>query len=103
MRIWVPVVRFVLLVLAAGSAITAQLSREQPGADAVVLPNQGTLDERPFFSTRRHPSIAYDELANDRVAELARKVDDGTVQLRFNGSSGYLLSVLQALGVPAES
>jgi len=104
MRIGVPTVRFVLLVLAASSALTAQLSLEQPGADdAIVLPHEGTVDERPFFSTRRHPSIGYDEPANDRAEELARKVDDGTVQLRFNGSSGYLLSVLQALGVPAES
>jgi hypothetical protein len=109
MVVWRPAIRFVLLLLVAVSALTAQLSRERtgpaPAADegAVVLPSGGTLDERPFFSTRRHPAIAYDEPTRDPVAELARKVDEGTVRLRFNGSGGYLLSVLEALRVPAES
>jgi hypothetical protein len=70
---------------------------------AVILPTQGTLDERPFFSTRRHPAIAYDRPSTDVVGELARKVDEGTVRVRFEGSGGYLLSTLEALRVPAES
>jgi hypothetical protein len=101
MRLGVPVARFVLIVLAAASAMTAQLSRGEDSS--IVLPDGGTLDERPFFSTRRHPSIEYDLPANDAVAKLARKVDEGTVQLHFNGGGGYLLSVLEALGIPPES
>jgi len=109
MRIWPSSLRVVPVVLLATSALTAQLSLKalgpETGSDdgAVVLPTAGTLDERPFFSTRRHPLIAYDQPAGDVVAELARKVDEGKVQLRFNGKGGYLLSVLEALGVPAES
>jgi hypothetical protein len=34
---------------------------------------------------------------------LARKVDEGAVRLRFDKTSGYLLSVLEALRVPADS
>jgi hypothetical protein len=108
MRIWPSAVRFLLVVLTAASALTAQLSREAAlipggGDDAILLPTEGTLDERPFFSTRRHPAIGYDRPANDPVAELARKVDEGSIRLRFNGSGGFLLSVLEALGIPAES
>jgi hypothetical protein len=109
MRFWKLGLCFALLLLVATSAITAQLSHEVSGlaigsdTDALVLPNQGTIDERPFFSTRRHPAIAYDEPASDAVAELAHKVNEGIVQLRFNGRGGYLLSVMEALGVPAES
>jgi len=108
MRIWFPVAGFVLAVLVAASAMTAQLPREAPRSTSddggsIVLPDRGLLDERPFFATRRHPSIGYDQSANDAVAKLARKVDEGTVQLRFNGNGGYLLSVLEALGIPTES
>src|SRR5262245_25026485 len=51
---------------------------------AVILPTGGKIDERPFFSSFRHPVIEYpDRDTNDIVAELARKVDAGTVRLRF--------------------
>ena len=69
----------------------------------VNLPTSGTLDERPFFSTRRHPSIDYDQPPADVVGELARKVENGSVRLRYDANSGYLLSVMEALGVPKES
>src|SRR5687767_5608652 len=86
------------------SALMAQLSAGFPGSENVVLPAGGALDERPFFSTRRHPAIAYsDRPSTDVVGELARKVDEGDVRLNFQGSSGYLLSILEALRVPAES
>src|SRR3954469_5410003 len=72
--------------------------------NAVELPSAGGLTERPFFSTRRHPSIAYsDSPTTDVVDELKRKVDEGSVSLPFEGRSGYLKSVLAALHVPAES
>jgi hypothetical protein len=72
--------------------------------NAVDLPTVGTLTERPFFSTRRHPSIAYsDSPTTDVVAELKRRVDEGSVTLPFEGRSGYLRPVMEALHVPAES
>ena len=71
---------------------------------AVDLPTVGSLTERPFFSTRRYPSIAYsDSPTTDVVAELKRKVDEGSVSLPFEGRSGYLRPVMEALHVPAES
>jgi len=71
---------------------------------AVDLPAAGNFDERPFFSTRRHPAIEYpDRTTTDVVAELKRKVDAGSARLRFEGRGGYLRSVMEALHVPAES
>ncbi|HTG72269.1 MAG TPA: hypothetical protein VMB70_00780, partial [Terriglobia bacterium] len=71
--------------------------------DDVVLPTKGTLDERPFFSSRRHPAIGYDRPSTDVVGELARKVEAGTIRLVHQGKSGYLLSILEALRIPTES
>ena len=90
----------------------AQQRQSAPGRDAqvladeeaFVLPAKGTMEERPFFSSRQHPAIAYgDTQSTDIVGELARKVDEGAVRLRFDGKSGYLLSVLEALRIPIES
>ena len=69
----------------------------------VDLPTSGTIDARAFFGTRRHPAIDYDRPTLDVVADLIRKVEDGSVTLRDEGSSGYLHSVLEALRVPVES
>src|SRR6185295_1058359 len=71
--------------------------------NSVELPVGGSVEERPFFSTRRDPAIDYDRQSNDAVAQLARKVEAGTVQLSFDKTSGYLMSVLNALNVPIES
>src|SRR3954462_990373 len=77
--------------------------RTQSG-NAVELPSSGGLTERPFFSTRRHPTIAYsDSPTTDVVAELKRKVDEGSVALPFEGRGGYLKSVMEALHLSAES
>lgn len=74
------------------------------GDDEVVLPTQGTIDERPFFSTRRYPAIEYsDREATDIAGDMVRKVNSGALQLRFEGRSGYLRSILEALHVPFES
>lgn len=90
----------------------AQQRQSAPGRDAqvladeeaFVLPAKGTMEERPFFSSRRHPAIAYAEApTSDVVGELARKVGEGAVRLRFDEKSGYLLSVLEALRIPIES
>jgi hypothetical protein len=69
----------------------------------VDLPVGGTIDSRPFFASRRDPAIDYDRPTTDVVAGLIRKLDDGSVKLRWEGSGGYLGSVMAALQVPAES
>lgn len=74
-----------------------------PEENGIVLPTEGKLDERPFFSTRRDPAVGYDRQSTDVVGELSRKVADGTVKLRFEKGNGYLSSVLNALQVPVES
>ncbi len=51
-----------------------------------------------------HPAIHYDRGPfQDPVAILNRRLDQGQTQLRFEGPSGYLRSVLAALHVPVES
>lgn len=86
-------------------ALTTQLVAHAFGSDtpAVDLPTSGTIDERAFFGTRRDPAIDYDRPTLDVVADLIRKVDDGSVTLRYEGSGGYLNSVLAALQVPVAS
>ena len=57
-----------------------------------------------FDGSPEHPSIDYaDRPVRDPVAELNRKVQEGTVELKFDASQGYLRSVLKALNVPIES
>jgi hypothetical protein len=51
-----------------------------------------------------HPAIAYrTQAARDPVASLMARMDAGTVKLEDEGPSGYLRSVLAALGVSIES
>ena len=93
-------------VPSANSALPLRDQTLAPVVDEspVILPTAGLIDERRFFSSMRHPAIEYpDRQTNDAVAELARKVEDGTVQLRFDKDSGFLLSVLEALHVPVET
>src|SRR3954451_10656705 len=73
-------------------ALTSQLLAQAIGSDPPVvdLPTSGTIDERPFFGTRRDAAIDYDRPTLDVVADLIRKVDDGSVKLRYEGSGGYL-------------
>jgi hypothetical protein len=86
-------------------ALTTQLAAHALASDPpdVDLPTAGTLDDRAFFGTRRDPAIDYDRPTLDAVADLIRKVEDGTVKLRDDGSGGYLRSVLEALQVPISS
>ena len=69
----------------------------------VELPASGSMDDRAFFGSRRHPAIDYDQQTTDVVAGLIRKMAEGTVTLRYEGSGGYLRSVMEALQVPTES
>jgi len=51
-----------------------------------------------------HPAIAYDSTpSHDPVAELNRKLLDGSARLTFENGSGYLRSVLAALDIRVES
>ena len=51
-----------------------------------------------------HPAIGYDTRpVNDAIAQLNRKMQDGQVQLKFDGMQGYLRSLLEALDIPVES
>jgi hypothetical protein len=75
-----------------------------PYETAVQLPTTGSINDRPFLSSRRHPSIAYsDSPTTDVVAALKGKLEEGTASIRFEGRGGYLRSVMEALQVPAES
>jgi hypothetical protein len=57
-----------------------------------------------FVESRDHPAIAYTTAAvSDPVADLDRQLREGSVQLTFDGTSGYLRSVLAALKIPIES
>jgi hypothetical protein len=57
-----------------------------------------------FVAPRDHPAIDYSKgPVTDRVADLNRRIQDGTIRLKFDGRGGYLRSVLDALKVPVES
>ncbi len=53
---------------------------------------------------RNHPAISYAKApVSDPIAQLNGRLQSGEVTLEKNGPSGYLTSVLSALGVPIES
>ncbi len=57
-----------------------------------------------FDGSPDDPSIAYSRPADDAVARLNRRLQDGSVQLKYDPVQGsYLRSVLDALNVPVES
>ena len=57
-----------------------------------------------FRASRDHPAIAYSTGPVDNaVVDLNRRLRDGELQLAFDGRSGYLQAVLDALGIPVES
>jgi hypothetical protein len=57
-----------------------------------------------FVNWRDHPAIAYATTATvDPVSRLNREIQAGRVELKYDGPSGYLRSVLDALKVPVES
>ena len=56
-----------------------------------------------FDGSPEHPAIQYFGPAHDPVAELNRKLQDGSVELKYDPNTGYLRSVLDALHVPVES
>src|SRR4029077_6138986 len=64
----------------------------------------GQLTERPLAVALTSPAIGYfSRPATDVVAQLNRRLDEGTARLAFDDHSGYLTSVLDALRVPVDS
>jgi len=61
---------------------------------------QGSTHMMPF----EEDTIAYSKTPEGgSVARLQRKIDEGKVQLKYQGAYGYLLSVLEELKVPKSS
>src|SRR5262245_7106603 len=62
------------------------------------------LTERPLAAALTSPAIGYfTRPTTDVVAQLNRRLEDGSARLGFDERSGYLASVLDALHVPADS
>jgi hypothetical protein len=80
---------FLIVVSGFGASLASAIA-QRPGA---------------FAGNRDHPAIAYSTAGvNDPVAELNRKLADGSVTLTFDeGGAGYLKSVLEALRIPVSS
>jgi hypothetical protein len=76
-----------LAAIAGGTGFTELSDRLSPPLDHPAI---------DYFNYVKHP-------ANDVVAGLQHKLDNGKIQLKFDGDKGYLASVLQALSVPIES
>ena len=57
-----------------------------------------------FLGSADDPAIAYSTAPlNNAVTGINKKLQDGTVQLTFQGRSGYLQSALSALDIPVDS
>jgi hypothetical protein len=57
-----------------------------------------------FFDALDHPAIGYNTRApEDPVAQLARKLQNGSVELSYDDDTGYLTALLRALDVPVDS
>ena len=64
----------------------------------------GTTHRAAAAGALAHPAIGYyTQPTHDLVAELNRRVEDGSARLDFDEGSGYLRPVLDALHVPVES
>ena len=79
----------IILCLALLGTIGASLHAQRAGSF------RGSTDD---------PAIRYSTTAlNNAVVEANRKIQDGTIQLTFEGRSGYLRSALDALQIPVDS
>jgi hypothetical protein len=70
----------------------------------VAVAAMGQLTERPLAGALAHPAIGYyTQPSHDLVSALNHDIENGTVPVVFDETSGYLQSVLTALHVPADS
>src|SRR5262249_38746644 len=57
-----------------------------------------------FMGSPDDPAINYSKASLDNVvADLNKKLQDGTIKFTFDSSSGYLKSALEALQLPVDS
>ncbi len=73
---------------------------------AATLVGVGVSAQRrdAFIGSRSDPAIAYSTApATDPVAAMLRRIDDGSLTLAYDGATGYLKSILEALSVPVDS
>src|SRR5262249_9654205 len=71
------------------------------GSAAIVVATS-QIAERPLINASTHPAIKYTtEPTQDVVAQLSRRVEDGSASLSYDAATGYLKPVLDALHVPA--
>src|SRR6267154_2621805 len=57
-----------------------------------------------FMGSPDDPAVGYSTTPlNNAVVEVNKKIQDGTVQLAFDGRSGFLRSALEALRIPVDS
>jgi hypothetical protein len=71
------------------------------GATTVAM---AQLTERPLVGALANPAIGYyTRPTQDLVAELSRRVEDGSIRIPFDEHTGYLRPVLDALHVQVES
>lgn len=83
-----------LLVVAAAAALIAVTGTLSAGQTS--KPWSGVLDEHPSIQYAARPTM-------DRVGRLARSLLERTTTLRRDARTGYLLPLLEALGVTPES
>ena len=88
--------RFRTLLVVAGLVYLCVLS----GMSLPLMAQGGGV----FHGSSEDPAIAYSTAPlNNVVADVNRKLQDGTVHLAFEGRSGYLQSALDALEIPVDS
>jgi hypothetical protein len=71
---------------------------------SLIAIGYGQVKDIVFLLWPDHPAIEYTmRPTSDPVSELNRKIQEGEVHLKFEGSQGYLRSLLKELDVPIES
>ena len=84
-----------IIVAGLGAAVAALAALAAP---------MGQLTERPLAGALAHPAIGYyTRPTHDLVADLNRRIGEGTTRIDFEEGTGYLRPVLDALRVPVES
>jgi hypothetical protein len=73
-------------------------------AGVLVIAAAAAQRRDAFVASRNHPAIGYaSEPRSDAVAQLNRRLEEGSAKLTFEAASGYLASVLAALEISPES